>query len=223
MAAHRAAYPEQAIAVVGPVDGPEQLVFLLAAIAGDRQPALVAADEPAPQRHHRVRLVAEAVHRHPEGARRHHMGPVDHHRQDPALGLFRRAVQRADRRGVGRIGTDQPELRSEALDEGRLQRRVGAVVEAQHLVAQLLDALLIGARQRRQGPGRLALHVVEVDDDRKVQPRPHSGVLCRDPRRSDQSAVTWQLPPRVRGYPSPNPPATLEIGAGFLPVAIDGR
>ncbi len=71
-----------------------------------------------------------------------------------------------------RLGAHKAELRTEALDEGLVQRRIGAVVETEHLVLQPFDALLIGAAERSQGPRRFPAHVVERDDDRKVQTRP---------------------------------------------------
>ncbi len=100
------------------------------------------------------------------------MGAVDHHRQHPAPGLASDGVHGSDGGGVRRLGADQAELRSEALDECLVQRRIGAVVEAEHLVLELIDALLVGAAQRGQGPGRFPAHVVEGDYDRKVQTRP---------------------------------------------------
>ncbi len=172
MAGRRRADAEQVIAIVGPADPLEQPVFDLAAVAGDRKPALVAAHEPGAQGHDGLRILREGGHRLAQRARGDHVRAVDHHRQDAAPGLARHRVHRPDGRGMRRLRPHQPELRAEALDERLLQRRIGSVVQAEHLVVEAFDAMLVGAAQRPERPGRLSLHVVEGDYDRKVQLRP---------------------------------------------------
>ena len=92
------------------------------------------------------------------------MRSIDEYRQILATGHQRRFVERGAWRGKLAAGADQPELRTEAGDPLRFQRRIGAIVDAQNLVVESVAAGLVFAAERCQRACRLASHIVEIDD-----------------------------------------------------------
>ena len=191
---------EKAVPVGGPIDLVEQAVLDVAVVAPrDHVGLLPRADVPLPGRDHGGRVGVEAEHAEPQDARREDVGAVDHDGDGLAVRGSEAAVHGGRRRGSGFGAEVQvPELCSEAADEVLAEALIAvrAILDDDHLVVEVVDALLVAPRQGVQGPSRLAAHVVDHDD--------HGQVLRRGGRPVRGGAVgrsrVVRLPPR-RGAP----------------------
>ena len=145
------------------------------------------------------------------------MGAVDHQRDVGASGLPHRSVQRPDRRGKG-VGAkiEVAEFGSVPLDEGGAEFLVfrRAVLDDDHLVADVVDALLVGPRQRVEGARPLPVHVEEDHDDREVD---GVGRCSRRERRSRRCGERTRLGAdsqlRTLLAPATHPASTRSSGA----------
>ena len=158
---------EQVITVGWPADPFEQPVLLLSTVPGEGQPSLVAPHEPVADRDHGIGAFVPGLARLADDARRQQVCAVDHDGQVIPSRLKRGCVDRGAGGGIRCVGTEQAEFRAETGDPFRIERRVGAVVDAQDLVGKVVRQLLVIAAKRSQGALGLASHVVEVDDHRE--------------------------------------------------------
>ena len=136
-----------------------------------------------------------------------HVRAVDHQRQRLAPGGGDAGVERARSATAWASPSEleQPELGAERrhVVGAEALLGVGAVVDDQHLVVEVLDVALVRAGQRVERPGGLAPHVVEDDDDRQRHARRRRRRRQRGmagglgPRRRSQLVGSWH--PRRRG------------------------
>ncbi len=162
---------EQAVPVGGPGDAIEQRVFvrLVVALVDDHR-LLTGTDVPLLGRDDCGAVGAEPGHAELEDARREHMSAVDHEGERASASDTHAAVQRVGRRRRRIVAkVEVTKFGPEALDQvADLFVVVRAVLDDDDLVVEVIDALLVRARQRMQRPGGLPAHVVEDDDDREI-------------------------------------------------------
>ncbi len=171
---------EQPVAVDRPFDLLEEPVLVTLVVALRNGLVLLAgAHVPLLDADHGRGVARQAEHAEVQHPRRQDVGAVDHHGDGPPARDLEAAVEGVRGRGR-RVVTEVEvlELGAEALDEVLAEALVRgrAVLDGDHLVVEVLDVVLVGARERVQRARGLAPHVVEDHQHRQGQ------VALRGPR-----------------------------------------
>nr|WP_245156446.1 hypothetical protein [Lysobacter solisilvae] len=163
----RARHLEQAVAIGLPARAGQQRVLDVAVVALEHGHLLdLLAQVPGQRTDHRLRRQPRAQGDETQHARREDARAIDADHHELAARAAHGRVDGRHRRGRGGGMEQVVELRAEGAHLVGLERLVGAVVDHQHFVVQLLDAQLVATRQRMQRPRRFPAHVVADHHDR---------------------------------------------------------
>jgi hypothetical protein len=187
---------EQAVTILGPVDGGEQGILLGAVVArGDGAVLVVAAKVPARNHGDGPLIEARAVAAEIEQAGARDAGAVDDDADDVALGRGEAAVDGVCRRGWRRVDADQAEIAVKRLEHRRIERRGRAIIDHDHLVLAGVDAALVSGRERIERAGCFARDVVDHDHDRKPRPSPWVPISAWRGHIACHRTPLWLPPP----------------------------